>query len=219
VKSHVIVVAGGSGTRMNATVPKQFILLKGRPLLFLTLETFYTTNPDFFLNLVLPEEHLNTWKELLMKFQFEVPHRLIVGGATRFHSVKCGLQEVSDGLVAVHDGVRPLVSSETINRCFSLAKEKGSGVPAVQSPDSIRLLNESGSSAIDRNLVRLVQTPQCFRAGLLKQAYNQPYRETFTDCASVWESSGQSVFLTEGNSENIKITHPQDLIFAEAMIR
>jgi 2-C-methyl-D-erythritol 4-phosphate cytidylyltransferase len=159
------------------------------------------------------------WGKLVEQFSFNIPHRCAEGGSTRFHSVKNGLSLITDGIVAVHDGVRPLVSTETIQRCFSLALEKGSGVPVIPVSDSIRLINGQNSSALNRTNVRLVQTPQCFRVDLLKAAYSQPYQDGFTDCASVWESSGQQVFLTEGNAENIKITQPFDLLIAETMMK
>ncbi len=216
---HVIIVAGGSGTRMNSAVPKQFMLLKGRPLLFHTLEAFHKACPESSILLVLPPDQFVVWGKLVEQFGFDIPHRCAEGGSTRFHSVKNGLSLITDGIVAVHDGVRPLVSTETIQRCFSLALEKGSGVPVIPVSDSIRLINGQNSSALNRTNVRLVQTPQCFRVDLLKAAYSQPYQDGFTDCASVWESSGQQVFLTEGNAENIKITQPFDLLIAETMMK
>jgi len=204
---------------MNRVLPKQFLLLNGRPILFYTLERFFAVNTSFRLNLVLPVSHVETWNELISRFNFQIPHTVIEGGQTRFHSVKQGLERVKDGLVGVHDGVRPLVSSETITRCFNLANETGSGIPVIPVTDSVRILNDGHSESIDRNFVRFVQTPQCFRSDLLKKAYDQPYNELFTDCASVVESMKVKVFLTEGNPENIKITRPIDLMLAELQLK
>jgi 2-C-methyl-D-erythritol 4-phosphate cytidylyltransferase len=193
--------------------------LKGRPLLFYAIESFFSASPEYSIKLVLPADHLALWNRLVEQFDFKIPHQSIEGGSSRFFSVQNGLKLVTDGIVAVHDGVRPFVSRETIKRCFSLAEQKGAGVPVVHASDSVRLINEQGSSSLNRANIRLVQTPQCFRADLLKDAYNQPYQESFTDCASVWESFGLPVFLTDGNIENIKITQPIDLLFAEAILK
>jgi 2-C-methyl-D-erythritol 4-phosphate cytidylyltransferase len=214
VNKSVIIVAGGSGTRMKASVPKQFLLIDGRPILMHTIEKFQAALPELSLIVVLPVEHLITWKALCDEHRFEVPHQVVSGGETRFHSVKNGLSVVKGGLVAVHDGVRPLVSKETIHRCFEEASRAGAAIPVVPSSESVRIVANFSSKALDRSTIRMVQTPQCFRYEWVKEAFEQDYRESFTDCASVVEAAGFSVSLVEGNPENIKITHPADLALA-----
>jgi len=214
VNKSVIIVAGGSGTRMKASVPKQFLLVDGRPILMYTIEKFQAAMPELSLIVVLPAEHLITWKALCSEHRFEVPHQVVSGGETRFHSVKNGLSVVKGGLVAVHDGVRPLVSKETIHRCFEEASRAGAAIPVVHSSESVRVVANFSSKALDRSTIRMVQTPQCFRYEWVKEAFEQDYRESFTDCASVVEAAGFSVSLVEGNPENIKITHPADLALA-----
>lgn len=199
---------------MKASVPKQFLLIAGRPILMHTIEKFQAAMPELFLIVVLPDEHLITWKALCEEHRFDVPHETISGGETRFHSVKNGLSAVNGGLVAVHDGVRPLVSRETIHRCFEEASSAGASIPVVASNESVRVVANFSSKALDRSTIRMVQTPQCFRYEWMKEAFEQDYREAFTDCASVVEAAGFSVSLVEGNPENIKITHPADLALA-----
>lgn len=199
---------------MKASVPKQFLLIDGRPILMHTIEKFQAALPELSLIVVLPVEHLITWKALCDEHRFEVPHQTISGGETRFHSVKNGLSVVKGGLVAVHDGVRPLVSKETIQRCFEEASRAGAAIPVVPSSESVRVVANFSSKALDRSTIRMVQTPQCFRYEWVKEAFEQDYRESFTDCASVVEAAGFSVSLVEGNPENIKITHPADLALA-----
>ncbi len=199
---------------MKASVPKQFLLIDGRPILMHTIEKFQAALPELSLIVVLPVERLITWKALCDAHRFEVPHQTISGGETRFHSVKNGLSVVKGGLVAVHDGVRPLVSKETIQRCFEEASRAGAAIPVVPSSESVRVVANFSSKALDRSTIRMVQTPQCFRYEWVKEAFEQDYRESFTDCASVVEAAGFSVSLVEGNPENIKITHPADLALA-----
>ena len=199
---------------MKASVPKQFLLVDGRPILMYTIEKFQAAMPELSLIVVLPAEHLITWKALCSEHRFEVPHQVVSGGETRFHSVKNGLSVVKGGLVAVHDGVRPLVSKETIHRCFEEASRAGAAIPVVHSSESVRVVANFSSKALDRSTIRMVQTPQCFRYEWVKEAFEQDYRESFTDCASVVEAAGFSVSLVEGNPENIKITHPADLALA-----
>jgi 2-C-methyl-D-erythritol 4-phosphate cytidylyltransferase len=218
VNKTVIIVAGGSGTRMQASVPKQFLLIDGRPILMHTIEKFQAAMPELLLIVVLPDEHLITWKALCSEHSFDVPHQVVSGGETRFHSVKNGLSAVNSGLVAVHDGVRPLVSKDTIHRCFEEAARAGAAIPVVPSSESVRMVANFSSKALDRSTIRMVQTPQCFRYEWMKEAFEQDYRESFTDCASVVEAAGFSVSLVEGNPENIKITHPADLALASWVI-
>jgi 2-C-methyl-D-erythritol 4-phosphate cytidylyltransferase len=214
-----IIVAGGSGKRMGATVPKQFLLLKGEPLLFHTLRAFHDFDPTMQLVLVLPQDHHETWDHLCGEFDFEVPHELVAGGAERFHSTQAGLAAVKhDGLVAVHDGVRPLLSSALIARCFAAAEEHGAAVPVVPISSSVRELTDEGSQPLDRSRLRAVQTPQCFRVPLLRRAFELPYDPAFTDEATLVERLGVDVHLMEGEDLNIKVTTPFDLQVAEGVL-
>ncbi|MCA6361513.1 MAG: 2-C-methyl-D-erythritol 4-phosphate cytidylyltransferase [Bacteroidetes bacterium] len=220
MKKAVIVVAGGSGSRMNAAIPKQFLLLNGKPVLIHTLEKFALFDATMQVVLVLPENEFGRWEELKRQFGsggFDV--QLAKGGTTRFESVKNGLALVTADVVGVHDAVRPLVSIETIARAFGAAVSHGSGIPAVPLTDSIRRVEGDTSLAASREAFRLVQTPQCFRSDVLKNAYQQVFRPHFTDDASVVEASGKSITLTEGNKENIKLTTPSDMVVAEALMK
>lgn len=217
---YAIIVAGGSGSRMQHEVPKQFIEVAGKPILMHTIERFHEYNPNLRLIVVLPQQQLNTWRDLCRKHSFKIFHMVVAGGASRFSSVKNGLDAVQgEGLVAVHDGVRPFVKTATIKAAFEAAAVHGSAVVAVPPKDSIRELTPEGSQAVPRVNYKLVQTPQCFRAGILRRAYEQPEQEHFTDDASVVEQLGEKVVLVEGNYRNIKITTPEDLVLAEAFAR
>lgn len=212
-----IIVAGGSGSRMQHELPKQFIEVAGKPILMHTIERFYEYNPAIRLVVVLPEQQLTAWRALCRKHAFRVFHMVVPGGATRFGSVKSGLDAVQgEALVAVHDGVRPFVDVSTIQAAFKACAVHGAAVVAVSPKDSLRELTDSGSRAVPRTRFKLVQTPQCFQAGILRQAYGQPEEEHFTDDASVVEQLGQHIELVEGSYRNIKITTPEDLILAEA---
>lgn len=214
-----IIVAGGSGKRMGATVPKQFLLLKGEPLLFHTLRAFHAFDPAMHLVLVLPQDHHATWDDLCAEYDFEVPHELVAGGAERFHSTQAGLAAVKhDGLVAIHDGVRPLLSSALIARCFAAAEEHGAAVPVVPISSSVRELTDEGSQPLDRSRLRAVQTPQCFRVPLLRRAFELPYDPAFTDEATLAERLGVDVHLVEGEDLNIKVTTPFDLQVVEGVL-
>ena len=214
-----IIVAGGSGRRMGASIPKQFLLLHGEPLLFHTLRAFHAFDPHMPLVLVLPVDHHTTWEDLCAQHEFEVPHTLVAGGAERFHSTRAGLDAVThDGLVAVHDGVRPLVSPALIARCFNAAEAHGAAIPVVPIAPSVRELTEEGSQAIDRTRLRAVQTPQCFRVPLLRRAFELPYDPAFTDEATLVERLGVEVHLVEGEDHNIKVTTPFDLQVAELVL-
>lgn len=203
---------------MKATVPKQFLEVAGKPILIHTFLTFQKYAPDLEFVLVLPEEHFETWRSLCQEHRFFIRHQLAANGPTRFHSVKNGLKLVpDDALVAIHDGVRPLVSMETIERCFHQAARFGNAVPVVAATESLRLLDNGLSTPLARDQVRVIQTPQCFHARLIKKAYNRNYSEAFTDDASVLEADGERIFLVEGNPENIKITTQADLIIAGAL--
>jgi 2-C-methyl-D-erythritol 4-phosphate cytidylyltransferase len=217
---YAIIVAGGSGSRMQHDLPKQFMEVAGKPILMHTIERFHKYNPAVRIVVVLPQEQLNTWRSLCQKHDFRLFHMTVPGGATRFGSVKNGLDAVmGDGLVAVHDGVRPFVAVETIQAAYEAAATYGSAVVAVSPKDSIRELTAEGSRAVPRAKYKLVQTPQVFQASILRQAYQQPEQEQFTDDASVVESIGESITLVEGSYRNIKITTPEDLILAEAFAK
>lgn len=211
----VLVVAGGKGMRMQADIPKQFIEIEGRPILMHTLETFSQYDAKIQLILVLPEFQIEFWKSLCIEHEFVIPHKIIHGGETRFHSVKNGLNAlVGDGLVAIHDGVRPLVSQATIARCFKGAEEFGAAIPTIDLVESLRYVDAFGNKSVDRSAYQLVQTPQVFELKLLKDAYNQEFSPLFTDDASVVEAYGNTIHLVEGNRENIKITTAFDLQLA-----
>ena len=215
---HFIVVAGGSGTRMNAALPKQFLLIDNKPLLMHTLQALHEAEPEANIVLVLPESHFQTWDKLCIDYLFNLKHLKVAGGQTRFESVKNGLSTITSGLIAVHDGVRPLVSATTVARCFEAASNFGAAVPVVDANESVRFVDNHENRALNRASVKLVQTPQCFQFELMQKAFGQPYNEGFTDCASVLESDGVKIALVEGNVENIKITRPQDLPLAEWFI-
>ncbi len=206
---------------MHSETPKQFISVAGKPLLMHTLEAFAGYPEEIAIRLVLPGPFLDFWQSLCKRFDFTVAHELVEGGEVRFQSVKNGLKDIEPGcLVAIHDGVRPLVSQDTIHRVFKVAAEKGNAIPVVKVNESMRQLagNEESRPA-NRQVYRLVQTPQCFRSELLLRAYQQEYREEFTDDATVLESMGEKINLVEGNYENIKITRPVDLRIAAAFLK
>lgn len=216
----VIIVAGGKGERMQSNVPKQFLPLHGEVVLMHTIRLFFRFDPECRIIVVLPESQFSNWKELCKLYNFAIPHSISAGGATRYESVKNGLALASgDGLIAVHDGVRPLASTETLTACFNTAGKCGTAIPVVDAIESIRKICDKGSVAVDRSLYKLVQTPQVFEASLLKKAYEQDYSPLFTDDASVVEALGYAVELVPGNPENIKITTPGDLLIAEVLIK
>jgi 2-C-methyl-D-erythritol 4-phosphate cytidylyltransferase len=219
MKKVALITAGGSGSRMQAAIPKQFLEIAGKPVLMHTFFAFQKFAPDLEFVLVLPENHFDYWKSLCEKYQFHTQHQLAIAGPTRFHSVKSGLQHVADdSLVAIHDGVRPLVSMDTIARCFHHAGRVGNAIPVVAATESLRITENAISRSLPREKVRIVQTPQCFQAKVIKKAYNKNYSEEFTDDASVLEADGGRIFLVDGNPENIKITTSTDLITAEALL-
>ena len=219
---YAILVAGGKGLRMGSDIPKQFLPLRGRPVLMHTIDVFRRTYPDIHIILVLPREQQDYWRQLCGQHDYDVELCVADGGETRFHSVHNGLSLIPDdarGVVGVHDGVRPFVSPETIRRCFEAAEEFGAVVPVVPVVETVRQVLADGSSmTVDRNAYRLVQTPQTFDIQLLKKAYGQPFDPFFTDDASVVEAMGHPIKLVEGNNENIKLTNPADLKLAEGMM-
>jgi len=213
-------MAGGTGTRMKSQVPKQFLLLKGIPVLMHTMEVFYRYDSGMRIILVLPGDQLVTWQSLCRKYKFMVRHEIGIGGETRFHSVKNNLADIPDHcLVAIHDGVRPLVSHETLDRCFASALVHGNAIPCIEIPETLRYLDGLVSRQVDRSTYRLIQTPQVFDSGILKKAYMQEYQPDFTDDAGVVENLGFTIKLVEGNPENIKITWNKDLLIAASFIK
>ena len=219
MKKFALIVAGGSGNRMNSNVPKQFLELLGRPVLMHTMEAFHRYDHAIKLILVLPETWISFWEDLCKKHNFNLEHQLISGGKVRFQSVQNGLREIyEDGIVFIHDGVRPLVSRETIHNCYEIAVKKGNSLPVIPVSESIREVNKNQSRAVDRSGYFLVQTPQTFRVALIQKAYKNADSDDYTDDASVLENMGESINLTEGNRENIKITFPEDILFAEAIL-
>lgn len=213
-----IITAGGIGKRMNNDVPKQFLLLGDMPILMHTIQRFYTFDSSIEILVTLPKDWWSYWSELCDKHNFQIPVQLIQGGLERYHSVQKAVQVATGKLIAVHDGVRPLVSNKTIHDAFQIAKEKGSGIPVVSLKESIRMQSEDGNKSVNRKEYVLVHTPQCFRGEWLKEAYNQTYSEEFTDDASVVEKSGKAIHLSDSNEENIKITTPNDLKIAELFL-
>lgn len=219
MKKVAIIVAGGSGTRMGTSIPKQFLKLHGKEIILYTIEQFLTAFPNIEIILVLPKTHFSRWKKIADKHNLR-KIKLAEGGTTRFESVKSGLSFVdSNSLVAVHDAVRPMVSIETIRKTFEGAQKFAACVPVFNLNESIRQVSENGSNAVNRAAFRLVQTPQCFQAKLLKVAYKQKYKIEFTDDAAVVENHGAKINLVEGNAENIKITRPMDLILAKYLMK
>ncbi|MBK8225558.1 MAG: 2-C-methyl-D-erythritol 4-phosphate cytidylyltransferase [Flavobacteriales bacterium] len=214
-----IIVAGGSGKRLGGPVPKQFQTVKGRPLLMWTIEAFHRFDPGMALIVVLPQAHLDIWKALCMGHRFFIEHEVVAGGEQRWHSVKAGLEKAEgDGLVAVHDGVRPLVSTELIARCFDAADKHAAAIPVVPVVPSIRETTAEGSRALDRAKLLAVQTPQCFHTDLLRKAFQQPYDPAFTDEATLVERLGVKVALVEGEENNIKVTSAMDMRVIESLL-
>jgi 2-C-methyl-D-erythritol 4-phosphate cytidylyltransferase len=220
MKLYALIVAGGSGKRMGAEIPKQFLELAGRPVLMHTIERFKSFNNTIEIITVLPENQLRFWIDLQKKHSFTVPHTLVKGGSNRFFSVRNGLKFVNiPSLVAIHDGVRPFVSIDTIKRCFDTAEKLGNAIPTISPTESLRIMTGQGSLPVNRLNVKQIQTPQVFNAGLIKNAYLQEYSPEFTDDATVLERTGEKINLIEGNRENIKITNPEDLIISVALLQ
>jgi 2-C-methyl-D-erythritol 4-phosphate cytidylyltransferase len=213
-----LIVAGGKGTRIKSVLPKQFIELNGKPVLLHTIEAFIRYSPSIRIVLVLPEDDFEIWRSICEKFEFNYPVTLQKGGETRFQSVKNGLQNITEGLVAIHDGVRPLVSEDIIGASFRLAAIHKCAIAAVRLKESIRMTDQDNTKAVDRSRFRLIQTPQTFDVSLIKKAYEQKEEISFTDDASVAERAGNIISLFEGSYENIKITTQEDLIVAKALI-
>ncbi len=219
MQTYAVIVAGGAGKRMGSVLPKQFLLLKNKPVLYYTINAFLQAVPGIHVIIVLPEDHLELGKEIVDGFFDEQQIQLTVGGETRFHSVQNGLKLISEeSIIFVHDGVRCLVSTELIQRCYTTALETGSAVPAIECRDSVRMLTEDGNDPVDRTKLRLVQTPQTFHSKILLPAFAIDYKERFTDEANVVEAFGLKVTLVQGEEANIKITNPVDMLIAENIL-
>jgi 2-C-methyl-D-erythritol 4-phosphate cytidylyltransferase len=228
---YVIIVAGGKGLRMGSDIPKQFLPIGGKPVLMRSIERFHEYSADLQIILVLPKEQQEYWRQLCREYAFPLPqsgedgkgpYLLADGGETRFHSVQHGLALIPDdaeGVVGVHDGVRPFPSTDVIRNCYEIARTAKAVIPVIPVVETVRHLEGDTSVTVPRGDYRLVQTPQCFDIQLLKTANHQPYNDGFTDDASVVEAFGHPVTLVDGNRENIKITTPYDLTIAEALVR
>lgn len=219
LQEYAIIVAGGKGTRIKSALPKQFIELNGLPVLMHTINAFYRYSQNIIVILVLPEDDFTTWQSLCVKHNFTAKLTLQKGGDTRFQSVKNGLEKIAgEGLVAIHDGVRPLVSEDIIGASYRLAAVHKTAVAAVRLKESIRVTDPDNTKSVDRSKFRLIQTPQTFEVSLIKRAYRIKDDASLTDDASVVELTGQTISLFEGSYENIKITTPEDLIIAKALL-
>ncbi len=220
---YVIIVAGGQGLRMGLPVPKQFVLVAGRPVLMHTIARFHEADPLLGIIVVLPADQHDYWNDLCREHDFRIEHTVVSGGETRFHSSQNGLRAIPDdvdGVVGIHDGVRPFVSVEVIRRCYAEARRSGSAIPVVPVVDTLRIVGEgNGSHNVDRSQFRAVQTPQVFSIGLLREAFRQQWRPEFTDDASVVEGIGVKIGMVEGNRENVKLTTPLDMLVAEKLCR
>jgi len=218
---YIIIVAGGKGLRMGSDIPKQFLPIGGKPVLMRTLERFREYAEDLQIILVLPKAQQDYWHELCQKYDFKIKYWLADGGETRFHSVQNGLAKIPDdaeGVVGVHDGVRPFPSIDVIRNCYETARTVKAVIPVIPIVETVRHLQGNTSETVPRNDYRLVQTPQTFDIQLLKAANKQPYNDGFTDDASVVEAFGFNITLVDGNRENIKITTPYDMKIAEVLI-
>ena len=219
MKKTALIVAGGNGSRMESDLPKQFILLAGKPILMHTIEAFDQCNVSDII-VVLPLNQIDFWKELCTQFSFNLAHEIIAGGASRFESVQNGLVRCNEeDLVAIHDGVRPFITAEIINNSFDTAAQKGNAVAAVRLKDSIRKVDLLGNKNVNRDAYFLIQTPQTFKCNIIKEAYQAQDHINFTDDASVLEASGHAINLIPGDYKNIKITTPEDLLVAEAFYK
>ena len=219
-KRGVIIVAGGSGSRMQSSLPKQFMILAGEPVVARTINTFYEALPGAEIVVVLPEEHIPLWRNLSARFDV-APHRTVCGGKERFDSVKNGLKALSEEVeyIAIHDGVRALVSRRLIVGTMLEVEKCYAVIPVVDAVDSYRVVEGEDSKVISRSMLRIVQTPQVFRSDILRRAYEQEYDARFTDDATVVESLGTKITLFKGERSNIKLTTPEDMIYAEAMLQ
>lgn len=215
----MIITAGGIGKRMGGDIPKQFIDVAGKPVLLHTIALFREFNASAQILVTLPESWLTYWNELIEKHDFQVEHEVVLGGVERFHSIQNALQKVEGEFVLVHDGVRPLVSQKTLEKCAEALQSNNAVIPVVPVKESLRKISDDGSQAVNRADFRIVQTPQCFAKKLLFRAYTQDFHSGITDDSSLVEQLGEAIFCVEGNYENIKITTPEDLILAKSLLK
>lgn len=220
-QEYIIIVAGGSGKRIKSNIPKQFIEVNGKSLIVYTIEKFFSYNPLIGMCVVVHKDYLQHLNDLIKKYFPDKTIRTAIGGDTRFDSVKKGLELVApdNTIVGIHDAARPMVNAETIKRCFETAAQKGNAIPVINVNESIRVIENNSNKAVNRTNYKIVQTPQCFNAAALKKAFEQDYSSLFTDDASVLEKTGEKIFLVDGNTENIKITHDTDLILAQHFLK
>lgn len=217
-KFSVIITAGGIGKRMGSSLPKQFMPIHDKPILMHTIEKFYHFDPKIQIIVTLPSDWKDYWEKLVLESDFKIPHRVINGGKERYHSIKNALKYCFGDYISIHDGVRPLVSHSTLKNCAKKIRNSDAIVPVIPLVDSLRIKNSEGTKAVNRSDYYLVQTPQCFKAEVIKKAYNQPYHTKITDDASLVEEAGFKISTVEGNNENIKITDQSDLIYAELFL-
>ena len=215
----VIITAGGIGKRMGTTIPKQFLEIKGLPILMHTINCFYSFDSGCQIIVTLPEEWKSYWNELIEKYSFQIAHKIVDGGIERYDSIKNALDICENTIIAVHDGVRPAVNHETIKRCLKLSEEKGTAIPTMPLKDSLRKFTQSGTNSVERKEYLAVQTPQFFQADILKSAYQIPFHEGITDDASLVEEAGFKIEVTQGNEENIKVTTPMDLKYINLFVK
>jgi 2-C-methyl-D-erythritol 4-phosphate cytidylyltransferase len=220
-KRFVLIAAGGSGVRMASEVPKQFLLLQGFPILMHTIKVFYSIKTTSSIVVVLPSHEIPHWELLCKEYNFTIPHAVVAGGNTRFDSVKKGINAFGNevGLIAIHDGVRPLIQTKLIEECYNFAYEFGNAIPAVRATESIRLGTNSNNTKVDRKSVWQIQTPQVFYLERIRDHYKPQWQEDFNDDASVAEACGEKINLIEGDIENIKITTPMDLVLANCILK
>jgi len=220
MKKYAIIVAGGTGTRMKGDVPKQFMLLNGKPIIQFSMEAFYAFDPLIQIIIVVHPDFMSYWEKLCFEHKISIPHKVVEGGKTRFDSVKNGLKLIDDdGLVAIHDAARPLINTGFIEYLFTEAETYGSAIPGLTLTDTIRSIDGDTSHHLDRTFLRAIQTPQLFKISELKRAYEQPFQPLFTDDASVMQAAGFPIHLSEGRPGNIKITHSQDIAVAEGLLK
>ncbi len=221
MNKYAVIVAGGSGSRMGSDTPKQFLPIGNAPILMHTIKRFFASEEQVNIILVLPEEQMERWHSLCEKYSFSIPHLIVAGGKNRFQSVRNGLNSIgeAEGLVAIHDGVRPFISKRVIEEAYQVAAAKGNAVAAIELKDSIRMVDKKGNKSVQRSDYRLVQTPQTFKISLIRDAFHKATNEAYTDDASVAEAAGYAIELTEGSYENIKITTPEDLAMAEVILK
>ncbi|MEO8721366.1 MAG: 2-C-methyl-D-erythritol 4-phosphate cytidylyltransferase [Ginsengibacter sp.] len=219
MKKYALIAAGGNGSRMNNQIPKQFLLLKNKPILYYSIKAFLDAFDDVQIILVLPEEHIGKGQEIIDGYFDASRFKITAGGRTRFHSVQKGLSLIKEeSIIFVHDGVRCLLTADLIKRCYETALESGTAIPAISCSDSLRILIDNGNEVIDREKIKLIQTPQAFHSKILLPAYSIDYKDQFTDEANVVDAFGLKVNLIEGETENIKITTPQDLLLADIIL-